>query len=105
MRAEAMPVRRVLVVAGDVAEARAIAAQVETEDTSVTYADCEDALERLGLAEPFELIVWDARRWLAGGYRERLAQVAPAALSRTFAWKSAGPRPLAATGPAPNVTA
>ncbi len=88
-RADALPVRRVLVVAGDVTEARALAAQVETEDTSVTYADCEEALERLGLAEPFELIVWEAQRWVAGRYCERLAQVAPAALSRTFAWKAA----------------
>jgi hypothetical protein len=80
------PLRRVLVVGETIADARALGAQIESEDTSTTYAGCEDAIERLGFGETFDLIVWDAQTWDLADYRDRVERIAPEALSRTFAW-------------------
>jgi hypothetical protein len=99
-RTEASPLRRVLLVAANLEQTRELAAMFESEDTQMTLADGEDALERLGLGEPFELVVWDAESWGAGGYRQRLAAIAPDALSRTFALATArhAPHPHRAAG-------
>jgi hypothetical protein len=81
---QTMPLRRVLVAANALEGARALASMIYPEDTSATLVPCEEALERLALGERFEWIVWEGRSWANGGYRERLAQLSPDALSRTI---------------------
>lgn len=85
LRTQTIPLRRVLVVANATDQACRLAAMIDSQDTAITLADGEGALERLALDEPFEWVVWEAETWTYGNYRERLTQLAPDALHRTFA--------------------
>ena len=79
------------------------AAPFEAGNVRTVVATWDEAIERIALAEPFDLVVCDTRSPRLTEFRERLAQIAPDAVPRVFdvavgARSESGvfPRPLSA---------
>jgi PAS domain S-box-containing protein len=79
-----LPTRRVLVACDDQQTARRLRAFFEDERTIVVDTDVDEAVERLGRSEPYDLIVADASDRSRTNLRERLADRAPEALMNMF---------------------
>ncbi len=76
--------RRVLCVAETALEARRLRELLDDGEARLLFATCGETLERLALGEEFDLIVCDAAASTRLAFRERLARLAPHALSRSF---------------------
>ena len=84
-----LPARRVLAIASDVDAGRALGDFFEDEHTIVRVASEEEALESLALGDPWDLVVFASGDECGGRLREKIGQIAPELLMRTFGLPSA----------------
>jgi hypothetical protein len=79
-----LPHRRVLVVSDEEAMGKRLRALLDDDRTVVAIARVEDAIERLAMGEACDLVGIEANEAARVQWRERLTDVAPDALMRTF---------------------
>jgi CheY-like chemotaxis protein len=79
-----LPHRRVLVVADDATSGDRLRDMFADDRTIVVVASSDEAVERLGMGEACDLVVVDADDEGAIELRDRLAEVAPDVVMRTF---------------------
>lgn len=79
-----LPHRRVLVVSNDVETGKRLRALFDDDRTVVAVAGVDDAVERLAMGEACDLVVIEANEAGREKWRDRLGDVAPDALMRTF---------------------
>jgi len=82
--ASELPRRRAMVISDDVATGERLRALFEDDRTISTVLRVDEAVERLAMGEPCDLVVVDAEEARRTGLRERLGEIAPDALMRTF---------------------
>jgi hypothetical protein len=82
--ASELPRRRGMVISDDAATAERLRALFEDDRTVLTVAPIDEAIERLAMGEACDLVVVDAGEAARAHLRERLGEVAPDALMRTF---------------------
>jgi hypothetical protein len=79
-----LPHRRVLVVSDDVEIGKRLRALFDDDRTVVAVARVEDAVDRLAMGEACDLVGIEASEAARVKWRDRLGDVAPDALMRTF---------------------
>jgi len=79
-----LPRRRAIVISDDAATGERLRATLADDRTEATVLRVDEAVERLGMGEACDLVVVDSSEARRAELRERLAEVAPDALMRTF---------------------
>lgn len=82
--ASELPRRRAMAISDETATGERLRALFEDDRTVLTVVRIDEAIERLGMGEACDLVVVDAEEATTMHLRERLAEVAPDALMRTF---------------------
>ena len=82
--ASELPRRRGMVITDEAAIGERLRALFEDDRTVLTVARVDEAIERLAMGEACDLVVADAGESARTQLRERLGEVAPDALMRTF---------------------
>ncbi|MDB5213035.1 MAG: Sensory box histidine kinase/response regulator [Myxococcaceae bacterium] len=82
--ASELPRRRALVISDDAATGERLRALFEDDRTVLSVARIAEGVERLAMGEACDLVIVDADESSRAQLRERLGEVAPDALMRTF---------------------